>query len=229
MARTVGIARMTVYRYLREGPPQRKRHSVHGKQRVLAPYEPYLLRRWEAGCHTATVLWREIREQGFTHSVTNVQRFVAQLRREGPPPAGRPRTMLTHPHGPSPRQVASLILRRPERRTSEQHAYLKLLGAEAPTIVTAVDVAADFLVMVRRREGERLPTWLEAAEASGIGELERFARTLREDLAAVQAGLTLRHSNGQTEGQVNRLKLIKRQGYGRAKFDLLRKRVLRAA
>jgi transposase len=229
MARTVGIARMTAYRYLREGPPQRKRHSVHGKQRVLAPYEPYLLRRWEAGCHTATVLWREIREQGFTHSVTNVQRFVVQLRREGPPPAGRPRTMLTHPHGPSPRQVAALILRRPERRTAEQRAYLKLLGAEAPTTVTAVDVAADFLVMVRRREGERLPTWLEAAEASGIGELERFARTLREDLAAVQAGLTLRHSNGQTEGQVNRLKLIKRQGYGRAKFDLLRKRVLRAA
>jgi transposase len=229
IARTVGIARMTVYRYLHEGPPQRKRHSVHGQQRVLAPYEPYLLRRWEAGCHTATVLWREIREQGFAHSLTTVQRFVAQLRREGPPPAGRPRTMLTHPYGPSPRQVASLILRRPERRTDEQRAYLKLLGAEAPTIATTVDVAADFLVMVRRREGERLPVWLEAAEASGIGELERFARTLREDLAAVQAGLTLRHSNGQTEGQVNRLKLIKRQGYGRAKFDLLRKRVLRAA
>ena len=229
IARTVGIARMTVYRYLREGPPQRKRHSVHGQQRVLEPYEPYLLRRWEDGCHTATVLWREIREQGFAHSVTTVQRFVAQVRREGPPLAGRPRTALTKPQGPPPRQVAALILRRPERRTAEQRAYRKHLGAEEPTIATAVDWAAAFLIMLRRREGERLPAWLEAAEASGISELERFARTLRADHNAVQAGLTLRYSNGQTEGQVNRLKLIKRQGYGRANFDLLRQRVLRAA
>jgi transposase len=83
--------------------------------------------------------------------------------------------------------------------------------------------------MLRRREGARLPAWLDAAETSGIGELTRFAGRLRADHDAVQAGLTLRHSNGQTEGHVNRLKLVKRQGYGRAKVDLLRKRVLRAA
>ena len=83
--------------------------------------------------------------------------------------------------------------------------------------------------MLRRREGERLPAWLDAAEASGIDELERFAGKLRADQDAVQAGLTLRYSNGQTEGHVTKLKLIKRQGYGRAKVDLLRKRVLRAA
>ena len=220
---------MTVYKYLREGPPQRKRHSVHGQQRVLEPYEPYLLKRWEEGCRMATVLWREIRAQGFAHSVTNVQRFVAQLRREGPPPTGRPRTALTKPHGPPPRLVAALVLRRPERRTDEQRAYLKQLRAEDAAIATAVDLAEDFLVMLRRREGERLPAWLDAAEASGIDDLARFAGKLRADQDAVQAGLTLRHSNGQTEGQVNRLKLVKRQGYGRAKVDLLRKRVLRAA
>lgn len=84
-------------------------------------------------------------------------------------------------------------------------------------------------MLLRRREGERLPGWLEAAEASGIGDLERFGRKLREDRDAGQAGLTPRHSNGQTEGQVLRLKLLERQGYGRAKVDLLRKRVLRAA
>lgn len=102
IARTVGIGRRTVYRYLREGPPRRKRHTLHGQRRVLAPYEPYLLQRWNDGCHTATGLWREIRAQGFAHSLTNVQRFVRQLRREGPPPDGRPRTALTHPHGPPP-------------------------------------------------------------------------------------------------------------------------------
>ena len=83
--------------------------------------------------------------------------------------------------------------------------------------------------MLRRREGARLPAWLERAEASGIGDLARFARKLRADHDAVQAGLTLRWSNGQTEGQVGRLKLIKRQAHGRAKVDLLRQRVLRAA
>ncbi len=157
IARTVGISRMTVYKYLREGPRQRKRHTVHGRQRVREPYEPYLLKRWEEGCRTATVLWREIRAQGFAHSVTNVQRFVAQVRREGPPPAGRPRTALTKPEGPPPRHVASLVLRRPERRTAEQRAYLNRLAAADPAIATAVDLAADFLVMLRRLAAAQLP------------------------------------------------------------------------
>jgi transposase len=226
ITRTVGISKMTVYKYLREGPPQRKRHSIHGKQRVLEPYEPYLLQRWSEGCRMATRLWREIQAQGFAYSLTNVQRFVAELRRDGPPPTGRPGTALTKPHGPPPRQVAAIVLRRPERRSDEQRAYLTQLRTEDPTIATTTEFAEDFLVMLRRREGERLPSWLDAAEASDIESLARFARKLRTDLPAVQAGLTVRQSNGQTEGQVNRLKLLKRQGYGRAKVDLLRKRVL---
>jgi transposase len=229
IAQTVGASRMTVYKYLREGPPQRKRHSIHGRQRVLEPYEPYLLKRWDEGCRMATVLWREIHAQGFAHSLTNVQRFVAQLRRDGPPADNRPRTALTKAHGPPPRLVAALVLRRPDRRTDEQCTYLTLLRTEDAAIATAVDLAEDFLLMLRRREGTRLTAWLDAAETSGIDDLTRFAGKLRTDHAAVQAGLTLRHSNGQTEGQVNRLKLLKRQGYGRAKVDLLRKRLLRAA
>src|SRR5262249_10507152 len=118
---------------------------------------------------------------------------------------------------------------RPERRPAEQRAYLTQLGTVDATIAAAVDFAEGFLVMLRRRGGERLPARLDAAAGSGIEGLARFARKLRADLAAVQAGLTLRHSNGQTEGQGGRPKLVKRQGYGRAKVDLLRKRVLRAA
>ena len=174
-------------------------------------------------------LWREIQTQGFAYSLTTVQRFVNQLRREGPPPAGRPRTALTQPQGPPPRQVAALILRRPERRTDRAARLSQAPGCPGSPH------------RHRGRSGRRLPRHAAAtggravadlagaAEASGIGELERFARKLREDHDAVQAGLTLRYSNGQTEGQVTRLKLVKRQGYGRAKFDLLRTRVLRAA
>jgi transposase len=228
IARAVGIGYRTVYRYLHQDPPQRKRRSDYGQRRVITPFEPYLLRRWAEGCRTATVLWREICAQGFAYSLTNVQRFVAELRREGPPATGRPRTALTKAHGPPPRQVAALVLRRPEQRTDEQRAYLRQLRAEDqdPAIAIAVDLAERFLVMLRRREGQRLPAWLDAAETSGIADLARLARKLRADLAAVQAGLTRRESNGQTEGQVNRLKLLKRQGYGRAKVDLLRQRVL---
>jgi transposase len=87
----------------------------------------------------------------------------------------------------------------------------------------------DFLEMLRERKGEELDGWLSRAEGSGVREIESFAAGLRRDKAAVRAGLTLPHSNGQTEGQVNRLKLIKRQMYGRANFDLLRTRVLRVA
>jgi transposase len=229
IARTVGIGHRTVYRYLHQDPPVRKRRSDYGQRRVITPFEPYLLKRWAEGCRTATVLWREIRDQGFAYSLTNVQRLVAELRRSDPPPGGRPRTTLTQPHGPPPRQAAGLLLRRPEKRTDEQRAYLQHLHVADPAIAIAIDLVADFLVMLRRREGARLPAWLDAAEASGVGDLARFARKLRADLAAVQAGLTLLHSNGQTEGHVNRLKLLKRQGYGRAKVDLLRTRVLRAA
>ena len=83
--------------------------------------------------------------------------------------------------------------------------------------------------MIRERRGTDLEAWITEATSSGIDELARFARGLQEDLAAVTAGLTLGWSNGVTEGHVHRLKLVKRQGYGRAGFALLRQRVLQAA
>jgi hypothetical protein len=91
---------MTVSKYLREGPPQRQRHRVHGRQCALEPDEPYVLKRWSDGCRMATVLWREVRAQGFAHSVAHVQRFVAELRRAGLSTTGQSRTALTKPHGP---------------------------------------------------------------------------------------------------------------------------------
>jgi transposase len=82
--------------------------------------------------------------------------------------------------------------------------------------------------MLRAREGAHLDTWIESTNERGVAEVRRFALGLMGDLAAVKAGLTLEYSNGQTEGQVNRLKLVKRTMYGRATFDLLCQRVLHA-
>src|SRR5438270_11504981 len=83
--------------------------------------------------------------------------------------------------------------------------------------------------MLRERGGEHLDEWLERVEKQGIAELQSFAQGLKKDYEAVKAGLTLSWSNGQTEGQVHRLKLIKRQMYGRGSCTLLRKRVLHPA
>ncbi len=231
IARDVGVTRRTVYRYLSDGPPQRRRPTPRGRRWVLEPWEPYLLKRWEEGCHTATRLWREIRDQGFAHSVTNVQRFCTQLRRQGASAQRltRTRSPFTSVRGPTARRVASLLVQRPEEYTDEQAAYLAQLCRGDAAIATAHRLTKDFLDMVRERHGERLDEWIETAAEGGIAEVRRFALGLHGDAAAVHAGLTRAESNGQTEGQINKLKLVKRAMYGRGKFDLLRQRLLHAA
>jgi len=176
-------------------------------------------------------LWREIRDQGFAYSVANVQRFCAQLRRQGGPPRPltRARSPFTSARGPTARRVASLFVQRGEQYTDEQVEYLGQLRQSDATIATAYRLTQDFLCMARERHGERLDAWIEAVAASEVAELRRFAMGLRDDAAAVRAGLTRAESNGQTEGQINKLKLVKRTMYGRGKFDLLRQRVLHAA
>jgi len=212
-ARTVGVSRETVYRYLRlDDPPSRPRPRRPPRAQVLAPYEAYVRQRWEEGCHNAMRLWREIRAQGFGHSYTPVARLTARLR-QGQAPTPRPRTGLASVGGPTARQVARLFLRRPGDRTDPQQAYLDAVCQADATIATAYAVAHAFGQMLRGRHGERLEAWVEAASGSGIAALRGFAIGLRADYAAVKAGLTLEWSNGQTAGQVNRLKLLKRQMY----------------
>jgi transposase len=231
IARTVGISRQTAYRYVSmNDPPARRRRRFERRDRGLDPYEDYLRRRWSEGCHNGMQLWREIRAQGFAYSSSPVSRFVAHLRQDPSlRPARRARSALTGVRGPSAREVALLFLRRPADRTAEQEAYLAYLLQGDADIAAAYAVTQDFATMLRQREGERLDVWIEAAAQSGIDDLKRFALGLRDDYAAVQAGLTLEYSNGQVEGQVTRLKLVRRGMYGHGHFDLLQRRVLSAA
>jgi len=222
IARTVGVSRETVYRYLQmPQPPERKRPKP--RQKVLVPFHPYLLRRWDEGCHDGMRLWREIRAQGFAYSSTNVSRFVAELRRGLPRPH---RSSMLRVDGPSARQVAMLFVRPPTDLGATQSGYLTHLCAADRAIATAYMLTQEFATMVRERQGERLSAWIAAAIDGDVAEMRGFARGLTADLAAVSAGLTLPWSNGQTEGQVNRLKTLKRQMYGRANVDLLRQRML---
>jgi len=176
-------------------------------------------------------LWREICELGYGYSHASVSRFVAHLRREGRPPhpVGAKQSGVTRSQGPTARQVALLCLLRAERLDDEEIAYLQKLRAGHDHIESACQLSQDFAYLLRERQGTQLDAWIERVTASGIDELQRFAAGLLADEAAVRAGLAMAWSNGQTEGQVNRLKLVKRQMYGRANFDLLRQRVLRAA
>jgi len=209
--------------------PQSPHYAL--RPRLLTPYEPYLRQRWEEGCHNGSRLYREVAAQGFTGSRVLVAVFVAELRRQAT--AGE-QAAPTAPEAPPdhlrPHGAAMLVVRRPaECSAVEQQALDHLIRLE-PEVARAVELSRRFLELFRERRGSQAcATWLTDALASGIPELRRFAFKLRQDEAAVQAACTEPYSNGQTEGQVNRLKLLKRQMYGRANFDLLRQRVLHAA
>ena len=115
------------------------------------------------------------------------------------------------------------------KRSQDAEIYVDQLCQLDPNIARAYALSQVFLGLVRERQGADLEAWMADAMHSGIDELARFAHGLQEDLAAITTGLTLEWSNGVTEGQIHRLKLVKRQGYGRAGFALLRQRLLQAA
>jgi transposase len=239
IARTLGVGRRTVRRTLRAAPGPRV-SSYTPRLSSLTPYEAYLRERWDAGCQNTAQLWRELRAQGFPGSPSTVRHRLARWRpgpgRSGKPPrtavtapAARPAPPVTPPRRQSPRQVAWLLRRADDDLSPAQHTYLEHLTQCWPEAATVRALAHDFARLVRERDGPALGSWLARAEASGLPEFAALAASLRRDAAAVEAALTLEWSNGQTEGQVTRLKLLKRSMYGRAKGDLLRRRVLRAA
>lgn len=188
---------------------------------------PYLRARWADGCRNGRQLHREIVAHGFRGSRPLVATFVARLRRAER--AGMPVTPIAIAGDPlTPHTAARLLLRRTERCSDGERAAIEQLRACHVDIATTMAFTERFVALVRERRGEDLAPWLADAQVSGIREIGQFAIKIRQDEAAVRAGCTLSWSNGQTEGQVTRLKLLKRQMYGRAKFDLLRQRALAA-
>jgi transposase len=118
------------------------------------------------------------------------------------------------------------LARRPDELDDDERIHVQMLLAEYPSVATVYALVQRFGQMVRNRQAVDLEAWLADATASGIAELGGFVQGIQRDRAAVEAGLTLEWSQGQVEGQITRLKLLKRQMYGRANFDLLRQRVL---
>ncbi len=221
IAHQLGMNDRTVRHWLkrRVAPDTRPRRK---RQSDFDPYAPYVLKRWEEGEHNGTHLWQEIAAQGYPGSQRMVYRFLKTLKtQEKVTPAQQCRL----PHFSSTAAV-TLFMQRPETLEESKRDDLAAFRRAAPSLETTYQLVQDFLTLMRQREGERLDDWLTQVRQSQLPELVSFANGVERDKDAVQAGLTLAINNGQVEGQVTRIKLIKRMMYGKASFALLRQRVL---
>ncbi|HEX4203982.1 MAG TPA: transposase [Ktedonobacteraceae bacterium] len=221
MACQLGVSERTVRHWFERGVapdtrPRRKRQSD------FDPYAPYVLKRWQDGEQNGTRLWEEIAVQGYPGSQRMVYRFLKTLKKtEVKPPGEMPQVV----HYTSTAAVC-LFMRHPDNLEEGERMDLAALRRVHPDLETAYCLTQDFLQMLRKREGERLDTWLTHVHESRLPELESFAHGVELDKAAGQAGSTLSINNGQVEGHVTGIKLIKRMLYGKAGFPLLRQRVL---
>jgi transposase len=235
IARQLRLGKTTVFRYLRSPTFAERTYKQRGHS-ILNPYKDLLLQHWNQGCHDARQVFQRLQRQGYRGSYATVARYAQRLRQaqglapRQPPPAAHPLPVVAEPqHGHlTPRGTAWLVLRRPETRTPDEEQQLAQLAAQQPELAEAVTLARDFADLVRTRQPERLDGWLARATTSAGAALQRFAHGLRDDYAAVKAGVTVSWSNGPVEGHINRLKLLKRQMFGRAHLDLLGHRFLRA-
>ena len=235
IARHLGISRRTVVRYLRhETFPERRGRSDAGRSR-LDRWKPIVLERWNAGCRNSRRLFHEIQRQGYRGSYPTLARYTQRLRQaqEGavrkrgsrslPPVADPHRQPLT------PRTAAWLVLRHSENRDATDAEQLNRLRTQHAALTEAIILAEEFVAMIRAGQPERFDPWLAQARDSALPAFRNFARKIDSDYDAVRAAMTSPWSTGQVEGQINRLKMIKRQMFGRASFDLLNRRFILAA
>lgn len=233
IAAEVGLSQRTVVSWLNtDGFPKRKRK----KSSPVAPYAEYLERRWKERCINMAQLWREIKEMGYESSYDAVADHLRCLRKGIAPPASDPVVEETSASPKGSRyesQEASRLLmleaKNPEALRSEQIRWLEQLRERSPELAQIQDLAGQFAKIMRQGEEDKLSAWLKEVEGSSLSEMRTFAKGVRQDEAAIRAAITLPWSSGQVEGQVNRLKLIKRSMYGRASIRLLRQRVLGGA
>jgi transposase len=233
IARHLGISRRTVARYLRhETFPERRGRSDAGRSR-LDRWKPIVLERWNAGCQNSRRLFHEIQRQGYRGSYPTLARYTQRLRQaqEGavrkrgslPPVADPHRQPLT------PRTAAWLVLRHAEHRDATDAEQLSRLRTQHDALTEAIILAEEFVAIIREGQAERFDPWLAQARDSALPAFRNFARKIDSDYDAVRAAVTSPWSTGQVEGQINRLKMIKRQMFGRASFDLLNRRFILAA
>jgi transposase len=217
IARALDMNVHTVRKYARAEtaealiPPNRTRGY-----RPLDAFKPYLQTRYDEGITVTAALFAEITARGYRGSLRTVREFLATIRADTPPPATIPTT----------RQITAWIMRPDEKLSDEDKLAFKDALVCCDDLSTLTSYAHGFTALVRNLDGANLPAWITHASQSPFPEIRSFANGLLNDLDAVTNGLTLTWSSGAVEGHVNRIKTIKRQMYGRANLDLLRRRIL---
>ena len=232
IAAQLHMSRKRVREFMK-GPPEPPVYKQRSTK--LAPYKAYLQQRFaEDGRGNSLQLYREVCTRGYDGCCSVITNYVTQLRQQAGAGAGTGVHQSTQPkplkdHLPPPSQIRWWFLLPVERLTAKQQAQLTQLCQADAVFAHVYQLVQAFIALLHQKTDQDLTGWLEEAQQSSVAELISFANGLVRDEATVRAGLRLSWSQGQVEGAVNRLKLIKRSMYGRAKFDLLRIRVLYAA
>jgi transposase len=232
IARMLGMSQRTLQRWMATGtiPYSRRKRQ---RASLIDPYKSYVLKRWHQGCHSGAQLTKELRAKGYKGSAHGIYRYLETLKASTLAPSKQksaaklassiqPNALLTL----SASQATWLFFRKQEDLQPEEQETLRQLRQASPQLEVAYQLVDEFLHMVRERTGAQLDCWLNKVEISRLPAFHTFVTGVRKDKDAVLAGLTLPWSTGPVEGQVNRLKLIKRSMYGRAELDLLKLRVL---
>jgi transposase len=219
------------------------RRNAHSRS-VLTPWLKLLEEKFQAGLRNGRQFWRELQEKGFTGSYERVHDWV-RFRRDQElflqnqkndqkiesvvsdiQKVQEPALQLEKVRGFAARQLVWLLLLPFEKLTQDDQKVLQALQDTIPGLVKARELAGLFKQIVDSKTTTRLQDWFTAMETSNLPDLVSFAKVLNRERKPLEAMITSKYSNGRAEGHVHRLKVIKRQGYSRAGFDLLRKRVL---
>jgi hypothetical protein len=218
--RETGLAKETVRRsYYAETIDELLAKVKDGRPSILDEHKPCLHQRWNAGCTNVIQLHAELKERGYKGSYGTIRDYVLPFREAGAAPPAVPGP-------PKARDLARWITADPGNLDDDEKQELAQARQRCPHLDALAGHATKFAKILTGRHGDRLDGWMAAVEADDQPDLHSFVRGIKRDYDAVLNGLTMTWSSGVVEGNVNRLKTLKRQTYGRAAFPLLRKRVL---
>lgn len=252
IAEQLRMSRSTVRNFVYAGAFPERATTLRTKS-LLDPYVPYLEKRFAQGCRNAKQLWQELLAQGFSGGYKLVNHWLAPRREKpgrkhslrekdrlglltkeqtgtsSPQPARTEADASVEPVVlEAPRQLVWLLLRDASSLESKEQRTLALIR-EHPLVERLYQLAQSYVKLMRERDVEAFDPWIERCLRSDLPDLESFAQGLQKDYEAVKTSLVLSYSNGPVEGQVNRLKFVKRSMFGRGSFDLLRTRFLETA
>lgn len=232
-SRELNLDIQTVRRFANAACAEELLGKAEHRRTRLDPYIDLASQRWNEGVTNAETIAAELRVVGFKGDVQAVRRYLRPFRLPGAsssrPDPRRRKPAPAAPAVPKPRVISKAMLTHPDRLTQDDALVVKNATAGCAHLERLEQHVRSFAKIMAQRHGQELPAWLEAVEAGDLPELRSLAAGMRRDLPAVINGLTLEHSSGAVEDNVTRVKRLKRDGYGRANFDLLRAQILLAA